>query len=37
MKNYRPDPIAEMEFTYYTADLPSSLKVVKLATVSDIH
>ena len=37
MKKYRPDPIEEMEFLYHTADLPSSLRVVRLATVSDIH
>ncbi len=34
---YRPDPIGEMEFTYYAVDLPSSLKVVKIAPTSDIH
>lgn len=33
----RPDPIGEMEFTYYAVDLPSSLKVVKIAPTSDIH
>lgn len=37
MKSYRPDPIGEMEFTYYAVDLPRSLKVVKVAPTSDIH
>ncbi len=36
-KLYRPDPIGEMEFTYYAVDLPASLKVVKIAPTSDIH
>jgi len=34
---HRPDPIAEMEFTYYAVELPSSLKAVKIAPTSDIH
>lgn len=37
MKGYRPDPIGEMEFTYYAVDLSSSLKQVKIAPTSDIH
>lgn len=37
MKKYRPDPIGEMEFTYYAIELSSSLKQVKIATISDIH
>ncbi len=37
MKKYRPDPIGEMEFEYHTADLSSSLKVVRIAPTSDIH
>ncbi len=37
MKKYRPDPIGEMEFTYYAVDLSSNLKTVKIAPTSDIH
>ena len=33
----RPNPIEELEFTYYAVDLSSSLKQVKLAVTSDIH
>ncbi len=37
MKKLRPDPIGEMEFTYYAVNLSSSLKQVKIAPTSDIH
>ncbi len=37
MKKYRPDPIGEMEFTYYAIELSSSLKQVKIAPTSDVH
>ncbi len=37
MKKIRPDPIAEMEFTYYAVDLSPNLKTVKIAPTSDIH
>ncbi len=37
MKKHRPDPIEEMEFTYYAVDLSSSLKTVKIVPTSDIH
>ena len=37
MKKIRPDPIAEMEFTYYAVDLSPNLKAVKIAPTSDIH
>jgi hypothetical protein len=36
-KLYRPDPLGEVEFGYSTADLPSSLKIVRIAPTSDIH
>ncbi len=36
-KLYKPDPIGELEFTYYAVDLSSNLKQVKLAVTSDIH
>ncbi len=36
-KVYRPDPLGEMEFTYYAVDLPSDLKQVKIVPTSDIH
>ncbi len=37
MKQHRPDPIAEMEFTYYSIELPSSLKILRIAPTSDVH
>ena len=37
MKKYRPDPIGEMEFTYYAIELSSNLKQVKIAPTSDVH
>ena len=37
IRKTRPDPIGEMEFTYYAVDLSPSLKQVKIAPTSDIH
>ena len=37
MNKQRPNPLNELEFTYYAVSLPASLKQVRIVPTSDIH